>query len=84
MGARKWVFAVHRWETSDGYHNVSYGVGSKFQTKRFKQWRKAEAFAREQARTMKMKQFQVDTPRRPHVMVNVRKRINKKPLNIFR
>ena len=35
MGARKWVFAVHKWETMGGMHDVSYGKGNRYRTKRF-------------------------------------------------
>jgi len=73
MGKGDWVFAVHSWETADGrHHNVTVSVGGKEKTRRFLLWRKAEAYANSQAKKLGLKKYQVDTPKRPHVMVKVR------------
>jgi len=72
MGARKWVFAVHKWETSSGKHDVSYGKGKNYKTRRFTKWSDANKFAKKKAVEMGLKQYQIDTPSRPHKMIPVK------------
>jgi len=66
---RKWVFAVHRYETGDHKHHVSYGTGNKYRTKRFSTWPNARKFAQKKAQEMNLRKFQIDTPHSPHKMV---------------
>ena len=74
---KKWIFAVHKYETGSGKHDVSYGAGNRYKTKTFSKWSKAEDFAREKAKEMNVKQYKIDTPSRPHKMVNVNKQSTK-------
>ena len=73
MVAKKWVFAVHKYESSDGVrHDVAYGRGKNYKVRRFKKWTLAQKFAAQKAKDMGMTQYQIDTPRRPHVMIKLK------------
>lgn len=68
---KKWVFAVHNWETGDGYHHVTTGIGKKTITKRFRKWNKAEQFARNKAKALGLRSYQIDHPDKPHTLVKL-------------
>lgn len=68
---RRWIFAVHKFETGSGKNEVTIGKGDKFKTKTFKEWESAEAFAHKKAKELKLKSYQVDTPSRPHKIIKV-------------
>jgi len=72
MGSRKWVFAVHEWETGDGKHHVTFGTDKRNKTKGFGKWSNAEKFAKKQALKMKLKAYMIDTPKRPHHLVLIK------------
>ena len=63
------VFAVHKWETCDGLHAVHFGenLNAEGNTKRFKSWKDAEAFANKKAVELGLTHYQIDTPEEPHV-----------------
>lgn len=69
--AKKWVFAVHNWETGDGYHHVTFGTNHHTTTKRFRKWSKAEQFARSKAKALGLRSYQIDHPSKPHKTVRV-------------
>lgn len=75
--ARKWVFAVHKWETADGKHHVSYGTGRRYRTKSFSKWSNAREFAEKKAADMGLRKYQIDTPTHPHTMLKVQKTTKK-------
>ena len=72
-GSKPVVFALHNWETGDGYHRVS--VGSTI--RRFRKWSKAEAFAKKRAKKLGLDSYIVDTPKRAHVKIKLLKKRKK-------
>lgn len=68
---KKWVFAVHNWETGDGYHHVTCGKGKSYRTKRFRNWTKAEQYAKASAKRRHLRSYIVDTPQRPHHKIRI-------------
>jgi len=69
--SKYWVFAVHKWETTDEKHHVTSGTDKKHKTKKFKNWENAEIFAKKRAKKLRLKSYQVDTPSRPHKFMKV-------------
>lgn len=68
-----WVFAVHKWETIDGSHHVHWHIpGEDTHTENFGLWSKALQFARKKTKELGLKEYQVDSPRRPNFMVSVK------------
>jgi len=70
---RNEVFAVHKWETADGKHHTVH-VWDKHGyviDKKFLDWEDAELFAQEMAKKLGRKDYQVDTPSRPHTFVHI-------------
>jgi len=69
---KKDVFAVHDWETSSGGHDVTvWDKKGKEETKTFEDWEDAEIYAQEQAKKMGNRDYLVDTPSRPHVVMRI-------------
>lgn len=69
-----WVFAVDKWETGDNKHHVHYGPDNNpkhTKTKIFSNWKKAQIFAREKAIQLGLKEYQIDTPSRPHEYIKI-------------
>jgi hypothetical protein len=68
---RKWIFAVHKWESSGGRHEVTVGTGNRYQTKKFNKWENAERYAARKARERGQRSYQIDTPKNPHTMIHL-------------
>ncbi|MCK4830324.1 hypothetical protein KA005_82160 [bacterium] len=56
------VFAVHKFETITGFHQVAYSNGRKGSTLSFCLWENAEKFARHKAKKLGLEEYQVDEP----------------------
>jgi len=67
-----WVFAVHTWETVGDFHSVHWKIGdAETQNRDFKRWYNAFKFASRKAKELGLAKFQIDTPKEPHVFLNV-------------
>lgn len=72
MSEETWVFVVEKWETADGKNHVHWHIPKhETKTRNFKKWRDAFDFASNKAKELGLKQFQIDTPKHPHVFVDV-------------
>ena len=73
MAKKHSIFAVHKWETSTGKHDVTTFYPSGYnKTKKFEKWSGAERYAKSEAKRLKLLSYQVDTPQRSHVHVKVK------------
>lgn len=69
------VFIVHEWETIDNFHHVHVWKNSEHpKTTQFPKdkWKKALAFTEKETRRLGLKEYQVDSPRRPHKFVSIK------------
>jgi hypothetical protein len=68
------VFAVHSYETADSHHSVHFGrnFNNPKNTKRFKKWRDAFAFAKKKGQQLKLTKITIDTPYRPHTDIPIK------------
>ena len=69
-----YVFAVDKWEGLDDLHHVTVKINGELITVKFEEWNEAEEWANYTARVLGLKEYQVDTPDRPHIWVSVRAR----------
>ena len=66
-----YVFAFDKWEGLDGLHHVTVKISGTLITVKFEDWETAEEWANYTARVLGLKEYQVDTPDRPHTWVSV-------------
>lgn len=66
------VFLVHRFETTDERHHLTYSNGKRERTCYFNTWEFAERVANHKAKQLGLEEYQVDEPNRIHTIVKVR------------